>query len=87
VQIFGVHAVDRRQRAAKHVVAPAELVRALDRDHVARLLDDADDVGLAALVLADTALRLGGEVEAELAVADRLLDLADRVGKRQRLVV
>ena len=42
LQVLGLDAVDRRQRAAEHVVAAAVLVRALDRDHVAGLLDDAD---------------------------------------------
>ena len=82
LQVLGVDAVDRRQRAAEHVVAPAVLVRALDRDDVARLLDDADEPRVAALVLADPAARPVGEVEADLAEADPLLDLADRVGER-----
>src|SRR5205823_3976315 len=71
----------RRQRAAGHVVAAGELVRALDGDDVAGLLDDADDRAVAALVLADAAARAVGEVEAHLAQADALLDLADRVGQ------
>ena len=87
VEVLGVDAVDRRQRAAEHVVAAVELARALDRDHVARLLDHADRGGLAALVLADAAGGLGGEVEADLALPDGLLDLADRVGQRERLLV
>src|SRR3712207_8405932 len=41
-----------------------------------------DRGGVAALVLADAAARLVGEVEADLAQADLLLDLADRVGQR-----
>ena len=87
MQVLGVDPVDRRQRPAEHVVAPAELVGALDRDHVAGLLDHADQVAVAALVLADAAGGLGGEVEADLALADRLLDLADGVGQRERLLV
>src|SRR4051794_32628629 len=82
LEVLGVDAVDRRQRAAEHVVAAGELVRALDRDDVARLLDDADDRAVAALVLTDPALRPVGEVEAHLAQPDALLDLADRVGER-----
>ena len=39
-------------------------------------------LGVAALVLADAAARLVGEVEAHLAQADALLDLADGVGQR-----
>ena len=87
LEVLGVDAVDRRQRAAEHVVAAAELVRALDRDHVAGLLDDADQLGVAPLVLADPAARPVGEVEADLAQADPLLDLADRVGERERVLV
>jgi hypothetical protein len=64
-----------------------ELARSLDRDHVARLLHDADRARLAALVLADAAGRLGGEVEADLALSDRLLDLADGIGKPERLLL
>jgi hypothetical protein len=64
-----------------------ELARPLDRNHVARLLDDADRRSLAALVLADATGGLGGEVEADLTVADRLLDLADGVGQRERLIL
>ena len=66
-QVLGVDAVDRRQRAAEHVVAAAELVRALDGDDVAGLLDDADRRRVAALVRADPAARAFGEVEADLA--------------------
>src|SRR3954447_3487364 len=56
-QVLGIDAVDRRQRAAEYVVAPAELVGALYGGHVARLLDDTDHGAVAALVLADTAAR------------------------------
>ncbi len=85
-QVLGIHPVDRRQRTAEHVVAAAELVGALDRDHVARLLHDADHLAVAPLVLADPAARADGQVEADLTVADGLLDLADRVRQRQRLL-
>src|SRR3954447_20050018 len=83
---IGLGAGERGQRAAQHVVAAAELVRALDGYHVARLLDDADHLAVAALVLADAAARADRQVEADLAVADGLLDLADRVGERERLL-
>jgi hypothetical protein len=68
------------------VVAAAVLVRALDRDDVARLLDDADQAGVAALVGADAAARALGEVEADLAQPDLLLDLADGVSQRAGLL-
>ena len=83
----GSIAVDRRERAAEHVVEPAILACALDRDHVGGLLDDADQRRVAALVLADPALLALGEVEADLAQPDLLLDLANRVGEAERLGV
>src|SRR4051794_10317848 len=82
LEVVGLDAVDRRQRAAEHVVAAAVLVGALDRDDVARLLDDADERRVAALVGADRAARALREVEADLAERDLLLDVADRVGER-----
>src|SRR5919199_2721208 len=54
-QVLGLDAVERRQRAAEHVVEAAELARPLDGDHVHRLLDDADHRGVAPRVAADRA--------------------------------
>src|SRR5689334_24016070 len=82
LEVLGLDAVDRRQRAAEHVVAAAVLVRALDRDDVAGLLDHADQLGVAALIQADRAARPLREVEADLAERDLLLDVADRLGQR-----
>ena len=87
LQILGIDPVDRRQRATEDVVAALELVRALDRDHVRGLLDDADQRPVAALIRADPAARTVREVEAHLAQPDPLLDLGDRVGERERLLV
>ena len=87
LQVLGVDAVDRRQRPTEDVVAAPELVRALDRDHIRGLLDDTDQLGVAALVGADPAARSVGEVEADLAQADPLLDLADRVGEGEGVLV
>ena len=42
-EVLGLDAVERRERAAEHVVQAAVLVRALERDEVGRLLDDADE--------------------------------------------
>ena len=81
-QVLRVDPVDRRERPAEHVVDAVVLVGALHRDHVAGLLDDADHLVLAPCVLADPAARLVGEVEADLAQADPLLDLDDRRGER-----
>src|SRR5262249_7296790 len=74
-----------RKCAAEHVVGAVVLVRALHRDHVAGLLDDTDERLVAARILADAAALLVGQVEADLAEPDPLLDLAD--GVRQRLGV
>src|SRR5829696_1886417 len=85
LEVVRLDAVDRRQRAAEHVVAAAELVRALDRDDVARVLDDADERAVPARVGADLAARALGQVEADFAETDAFLDLADRVGERERV--
>ena len=69
------------------MVLPLVLVGALDRDDVAGLLDHADHALVAPLVAADLADRLIGEVEADLAEADLLLHLADRVGQREALLL
>jgi hypothetical protein len=87
MEILGIHAVDRRECAAEHVIAPMELSGALDRDHVAGLLDHAEGGRLTPLVLADAAGGLCGEVEAHLAVPDGGLDLADRIGEPERLLL
>ena len=60
---------------------------ALDRDHVGRLLDHADQGAVALRVGADPAERPLGEVEAFLAEADLLLHFADRLAERERLFV
>jgi hypothetical protein len=56
------------------VVAAAELTCALEPDHVLGLLDDAENAVGAARVGADLAER------------DPLLDVADRVGERVRVL-
>src|SRR4029078_5665103 len=61
-----------------HVIRAGELVRALDRDDVARLLDDADHGPVAPLVEAELAELALGEVEAAPAPGDLLLRLDDR---------
>ena len=86
-EVLGVDPVDRGERPAEDVVEAAVLSGPLDRDHVGRLLHDADQRPVAALVLADPAPRSLGEVEADLAQADALLHLADRVGEAERLLV
>ena len=53
-QLLGTDALDRRDRALEHVIATLELAGALDGDDVTRLLDDAHDPRVAAIVAADT---------------------------------
>ena len=77
-QVAGLDAVERRERAAEHVVEPAVLVRPLEREHVDGLLDDADDRAVAPRVRADAAELLLGQVAALAARPDALLDVGDR---------
>src|SRR5579862_3273426 len=63
-QVARLDAVDRAQRAAEHVVEAAVLVCALERDHVDRLLDDADRRMVAPRVEADRTRLLLGQVSA-----------------------
>src|ERR671930_2350332 len=79
-------AVERRECAAEDVVEAAVLVRALERDQVGRLLDDADDRVVAARVAADLAGLLLRQVPALAAEADALLHLLDRRREGERLV-
>src|SRR5690606_27910035 len=78
-EVVRADAVDRIDRAAEHVVLPAELAGALDRDDVLGLLDDAQDVVAAAGVQADTAALTLGDVAADLAEANLALDLREDV--------
>src|SRR5262245_62559489 len=86
-QVLRLDAVQRRERAAEHVVEPAVLVRALDRDQVGGLLDDADDRVVAPRVTADLAGLILRQVPALAAEADPLLDLLERAREGQRLVL
>ena len=86
-QVLGLDAVERRERAAEHVVEAAELRRPLERDDVDRLLDDADRGAVAPRVEADCAQLLLGEVAALAAETDALLHLFDRPGERKGLLL
>src|SRR5690606_4247954 len=77
-QVAGPDVLDRVDGAPEHVVTPAELARALDRDDVLGLLDDADHLGRTARVRADAALLGLRDVAARLAEADARLDLGER---------
>ena len=65
------------------VEAPV-LAGSLDGDHIRGLLDHADQRRVPARVLADPAARALGEVEAHLAQAHLLPDLANGVGEPER---
>ena len=82
-QVARLDAVERRERAAEHVVEAAELRRPLERDDVDRLLDDADQRVVAPRVGADAAELLLGEVAALAAEAHALLHLL-RARRRAR---
>ena len=77
-QVLGLDSVEGRKRAAEHVVEAAVLVRALERDDVHGLLDDAHDRSVAAAVEADGAELLLGQIAAVAAEPNALLDLRDR---------
>ena len=55
LQVVGPDALQRRQRAHQHVIDALELARLLDRRHVLRLLDDADDPAVAVASLLQNA--------------------------------
>src|SRR5262245_7829935 len=74
LQVFRTDAVERRERAEQHVVAAAVLSRALHRQKIVRLLDDAEHVAVTGGVGTDTAGILVGDVVAGLAGDDALLD-------------
>ena len=80
-QLVGPDPVDRRDRPAEHVVLAAELPGALDGDDVLRLLDDADEAGVASRVAADRARRLLGHVAADLAEPHLVADLEQDLGE------
>src|SRR5438034_4295820 len=86
-EVRGLDAVERRERTAEHVVDATELVRALDGEEVGGLLNDADDGAIAPGIGADGAELLLRQGPALAAEADALLDLADRVGKGEGLLV
>jgi hypothetical protein len=85
--VLRLDAVERRERAAEHVVEAAELARPLDGDQIDRLLDHADHRVVAAGVPADRADLVLRQVAALVAEANSLLDLLDRGRERERLVL
>ena len=85
-ELIGTNALQRRERAAEHVVEAAELARLLDGLNVRGLFHDANDCAVARGAGAEVA-RIGvRDVVADRALADFFLGFADRVGKRERLL-
>ena len=87
LEILRADAVHRRDHAVQHVVQPVEAARALDRQDVQRLLDDADRRAVARSVAADAAGVDLRDVLADGAEDCPLLQLDDRLRERDGVVV
>src|SRR5665811_1526102 len=79
-QLVRADARNRRNCAAQHVVAAAELTRPLDCDDIFGLLDDAEDRVIAPRILADTAFDVFGDIAAYRTEMNLRLD----VGQHRR---
>src|SRR5262249_19405171 len=71
--------LQRRERTHQHVIDAPEFARLLDRRHVLRLLDYADDVTVARVAAAERTGIDVGDVVAHRAVRDALLPLAHAI--------
>src|SRR6185437_8398206 len=78
-QILGAYAVERRQRAAEHVIKPVEHAGALERPEVSHLLHHTDERAVARRIAAERARALRVDVAANLASEDGVA----RLGKRR----
>src|SRR5207249_3121979 len=87
LEVVGADAVHRRDDAMEHVVEAAKAARALDGEDVERLFDDADDAAVAAVVAADVARIRFGDVLTDRAEDRTFLQLDDRVGEAEGIVV
>src|SRR6185503_4182932 len=85
-QLVRAQSLERRQPAAQDVIAPAVAAGALDRAHVRRLLDDAQQGGVAPWIAADGARIVLGEVSARSARRHTTADPADRLRQPFRSV-
>ncbi len=65
VELFRADPVERRQRAAEHVVPPAEGAGALQRPQIGEVFDDADRRRVARRIAADRAGIDGVEIAAD----------------------
>ena len=87
LQVLGVDPVDRRERAAEHVVEPAILaVRSIGITSEGSSTTQISERSRRSSSQIRHRVALG-EVEADLAQPDLLLDLANRVGQAERLGV
>src|SRR5207244_7803418 len=81
VEVVGTVAVERAERPQEHVIAATIFARALHREEVVRLLDDAEEAPVARGVRTDAAGVLVGHVEAAPAVDDPVLQGDERLGQ------
>src|SRR5207253_520205 len=86
LEVVRPDALQRRQRAHEHVIRTLEVARFLDRRHVLRLLDDADDGRVAAVAGAEGAGIDVCNVVADRAVRHALFHVAQRVDQTLRLL-
>ena len=86
LDVVGADAIERRQRAEQHVIASAELAGALHGQQIVRLLHHAQHAVVAPEIRADPAGILVGDVEADAAVDDALLDRDQRRRQLAHLV-
>src|SRR2546428_2190429 len=78
LEVVGADAVEGREGAEQHVVAPTVLARPLHRQEVVRLLDDAEQLRVARGIGADPAGILIGDVEAGATGDDPVLHREER---------
>ena len=81
LQQFRADAIERRDRPQQDVVEAAVGAGLLNREDVLRLLDDAQDGGIARAILTDLAAVRLAQIEAHLAEAQVVLDVGDRLGQ------
>src|SRR5262245_49238761 len=81
-EIVGADPVERRQRAAEHVIEPIEHARAFERPKIADLLDDTDERAITRRAAAERARAVGVDVAASLAGEDGVAGLGKRGSER-----
>src|SRR5437870_2197958 len=86
LEVVGADAVEGREGAEQHVVAPTVLARPLHRQEVVRFLDDAEQLRVARGIGADPAGILIGDVEAGATGHDPVLHREERFGELAHLL-